>query len=418
MAFGLRMLLRRLGPGVITGAADDDPSGIATYSQAGAQLGFSILWTVPVTWPLLAIVQSISARIGRVTGHGLAANFRGVMPKWLVSLLVVLLMIANTVNIGADLAAMGAAAQLIVGGNARWYTGLFAAGSLLAIVFIPYHRYVGVLKWLTLSLLAYVGVVFTVKIDWTAVAIGTLVPSLDFSAGSLTLLVAILGTTISPYLFFWQSSEEVEEEEADPEAGPLVTHPEQASRELGRIGRETWFGMALASLVFFFIVLTTAVTLHGAGISDIQTSQQAAAALRPIAGDWAFALFALGIIGTGLLAVPVLAGSAAYAVAEARGWAMGLERTPREAKLFYSVIGVAIVLGLAVDLSPLDPIKALFWSAVVNGVITVPIMAAMMIVASRVDCMGPFTATRWQRIGGWATTALMAAAAAGMFATL
>ena len=214
MAFGLRVLLRRLGPGVITGAADDDPSGIATYSQAGAQLGFSILWTVPVTWPLLAIVQSISARIGRVTGHGLAANFRGVMPKWLVSLLVVLLMIANTVNIGADLAAMGAAAQLIVGGNARWYTGLFAAGSLLAIVLIPYHRYVGVLKWLTLSLLAYVGVVFTVKIDWTAVAIGTLVPSLDFSAGSLTLLVAILGTTISPYLFFWQSSEEVEEEEA------------------------------------------------------------------------------------------------------------------------------------------------------------------------------------------------------------
>jgi Mn2+/Fe2+ NRAMP family transporter len=335
-----------------------------------------------------------------------------------VSLLVVLLMIANTVNIGADLAAMGAAAQLIVGGNARLFTVVFAAGSLLAIVFIPYHRYVGVLKWLTLSLLAYVGVVFAVKIDWAAVAIGTLVPRLDLSAGSLTLLVAILGTTISPYLFFWQSSEEVEEEEADPEAGPLVTHPEQASRELGRIGRETWFGMALASLVFFFIVLTTAVTLHASGITDIQTSQQAAAALRPIAGEWAFALFALGIIGTGLLAVPVLAGSAAYAVAEARGWAMGLERTPREAKLFYSVIGVAIVLGLAVDLSPLDPIKALFWSAVLNGVITVPIMAAMMIVASRADCMGPFTATRWQRVGGWVATALMAAAAAGMFATL
>jgi NRAMP (natural resistance-associated macrophage protein)-like metal ion transporter len=418
MAFGFRGLLRRLGPGVITGAADDDPSGIATYSQAGAQLGFSILWTVPVTWPLLAIVQSISARIGRVTGHGLAANFRGIMPKWLVSLLVVLLMIANTVNIGADLAAMGAAAQLIVGGNARLFTVVFAAGSLLAIVFIPYHRYVGVLKWLTLSLLAYVGVVFAVKIDWAAVAIGTLVPRLDLSAGSLTLLVAILGTTISPYLFFWQSSEEVEEEEADPEAGPLMTHPEQASRELGRISRETWFGMALASLVFFFIVLTTAVTLHASGITDIQTSQQAAAALRPIAGEWAFALFALGIIGTGLLAVPVLAGSAAYAVAEARGWAMGLERTPREAKLFYSVIGVAIVLGLAVDLSPLDPIKALFWSAVLNGVITVPIMAAMMIVASRADCMGPFTATRWQRVGGWVATALMAAAAAGMFATL
>lgn len=418
MDFGLQSLLRRLGPGIITGAADDDPSGIATYSQAGAQLGFSILWMVPVTWPLLAIVQSVSARIGRVTGRGLAANFRKIMPKPVVSLLVVLLMIANTVNIGADLAAMGAAAQLIFGGSARLYTILFAAVSLLAVVFVPYHRYVGVLKWLTLSLLAYVGIVFTVKIDWGAVAIGTLVPSLDFSAGSLTLLVAILGTTISPYLFFWQSSEEVEDEEADPDAGPLVEHPEQAERELGRIGRETWFGMALASLVFFFIVLTTAVTLHASGITDIQTSQQAAAALRPIAGDWAFALFALGIIGTGLLAVPVLAGSAAYAVAESRGWTMGLERTPREAKLFYSVIGVAIVLGLAVDLSPLDPIKALFWSAVLNGVITVPVMAAMMIVATRADCMGPFLATRGQRIGGWLTTALMAAAAVGMFATM
>jgi NRAMP (natural resistance-associated macrophage protein)-like metal ion transporter len=414
----LKTLIKRLGPGIITGAADDDPSGIATYSQAGAQLGFSILWMVPVTWPLLAIVQSVSARIGRVTGHGLAANFRKIMPKPVVSLLVVLLMIANTVNIGADLAAMGAAAQLIFGGSARLYTILFAAVSLLAVVFVPYHRYVGVLKWLTLSLLAYVGIVFTVKIDWGAVAIGTLVPSLDFSAGSLTLLVAILGTTISPYLFFWQSSEEVEDEEADPDAGPLVEYPEQAERQLGRIGRETWFGMALASLVFFFIVLTTAVTLHASGITDIQTSQQAAAALRPIAGDWAFALFALGIIGTGLLAVPVLAGSAAYAVAESRGWTMGLERAPREAKLFYSVIGTAIVLGLAVDLSPLDPIKALFWSAVLNGVITVPVMAAMMIVATRADCMGPFMATRWQRIGGWLTTALMAAAAVGMFATM
>jgi len=407
MALGLQVLLRRLGPGVITGAADDDPGGIATYSQAGAQLGFSILWMVPVTWPLLAIVQSISARIGRVTGRGLAANFRQIMPKRLVSLLVGLLMIANTVNIGADLAAMGAAAQLIVGGSARLFTVLFAVGSLLAIIFIPYHSYVGVLKWLTLSLLAYVGIVFTVKIDWGAVVIGTLIPRLDSSADSLTLLVAILGTTISPYLFFWQSAEEVEEEEADPEAEPLLKRPDQAKPELDRIRLDTYVGMAFSNLIAFFVILTTAATLHAHGVTNIQTSAQAAEALRPVAGDFAFLLFSIGIIGTGLLAVPVLAGSVAYAISELQGWRKGLERKPQEAVRFYLTIAVAVVLGLVVDYSNLDPIQALFWSAVLNGLIAGPIMVAMMVVAMRRDEMGVFTATLSQRIFGWMAAALM-----------
>jgi NRAMP (natural resistance-associated macrophage protein)-like metal ion transporter len=412
----LESLFKRVGPGVITGAADDDPSGIATYSQAGAQTGFGLLWTVVLTWPLMVAVQSVSARIGRVTGRGLAGNMVLVFPRSVVTGLVLLLFIANTINLGADLAAMGAAAKLMLGvGSAHLYTAGFALFSLLAVVFIPYHRYVGLLKWLTLSLLAYVGVVFTVKIDWHAVAMGALVPKFELSGEALTLVVAVFGTTISPYLFFWQSSQEVEDEEADPEAGTLIDRPEQADRELNRIGWETWLGMAMSNGIAFFIMLTTAVTLHAAGKTDIQTAEQAAEALKPIAGNAAFFLFSLGLIGTGLLAIPILAGSAAYAAAEARGWQTGLERPLAEARPFYIVIAVAIVLGIAVDFSPLDPIKALIWSAVLNGVIVVPIMAAMMIVASRRKIMGDFVAALWQRMLGWAATAIMAAAAIAMF---
>jgi len=412
----LGSLFKRVGPGVITGAADDDPSGIATYSQAGAQTGFGLLWTVVLTWPLMVAVQSVSARIGRVTGRGLAGNMVLVFPRSVVSGLVLLLFVANTINLGADLAAMGAAAELMAGvGSPHFYTAGFALFSLLAVVFIPYHRYVGLLKWLTFSLLAYVGVVFTVKIDWHAVAMGAFVPKFELSGDSLTLVVAVFGTTISPYLFFWQSSQEVEDEEADPEAGALIDRPEQANRELNRIGWETWVGMAMSNGIAFFIMLTTAVTLHAAGKTDIQTAEQAAEALKPIAGDAAFFLFSLGLIGTGLLAIPILAGSAAYAAAEARGWRTGLERPLAEARPFYIVIAVAIVLGIAVDFSPLDPIKALIWSAVLNGVIVVPIMAAMMIVASRRKIMGDFVASRWQVGLGWAATAVMAAAAAAMF---
>jgi NRAMP (natural resistance-associated macrophage protein)-like metal ion transporter len=414
----LRGLFKRLGPGFITGAADDDPSGIATYSQAGAQAGVGLLWTVVLTWPMMVAVQSVCARIGRVTGHGLAGNMVQIFPRPVVYVLVGLLLAANTINIGADLAAMGAAAELVVGGPAHIYTFLFAVVSLLAVVFVPYHRYVNFLKWTTFSLFAYVGVVFAVHIDWRAVAVGALLPRFALNGETITLIVAIFGTTISPYLFFWQSSQEVEEEEADPEAGPLLEHPEQASRELGRIGWETLLGMAFSNLIAFFIILTTAVTLNANGQTDIQTSAQAAAALRPIAGDLAFALFSLGIIGTGLLAVPVLAGSAAYAVGETGGWTTGLERAPREAWRFYAVIGIAILLGVCVDLSPLDPIKALIWSAVLNGVITVPMMVATMIVASHRAHMGEFAATLGQRILGWLTTAMMTIASIGMFLSM
>jgi len=413
--WSLEALFKRLGPGVITGAADDDPSGIATYSQAGAQVGVSLLWTVVLTWPMMAAVQSVSARIGRVTGHGLAAGMVRVFPRHVVTGLVLLLFVANTINLGADLSAMGAAASLMLGGNGHVYTAMFAAFSLAAIVFIPYHRYVGLLKWFTFSLFAYVGVVFTVKIDWGAVALGALVPKVDLSGDAVTLLVAIFGTTISPYLFFWQSAQEVEDEKADPDAGPLRANPEQAGRELNRIGWETWVGMALSNLIAFFIMLTTAATLHANGKTDIQSAQQAAEALRPIAGDFAFLLFSLGIIGTGLLAVPVLAGSAAYAAAEVRGWRSGLERPLHEAKPFYLVIGVGIVLGLVVDFLPMDPMKALVWSAVVNGVIVVPIMAAMMIVVTRRSLMGKFVASRWQVVLGWTTIAVMTVAAVAMF---
>lgn len=416
--WSLEALLKKLGPGVITGAADDDPSGIATYSQAGAQAGLGLLWTVVLTFPLMVAVQSISARIGRVTGRGLAGNMVKVFPTGIVMVLVLLLFVANTINLGADLAAMGAAAKLVLGGSERLYTLGFAVFSLLAIVFVPYHRYVGLLKWFTFSLLAYVGVVFFVKIDWAAVAAGALVPKVALSGDALTLVVAIFGTTISPYLFFWQSSQEVEEEEADPEAGPLKEHPEQARRELNRISWETWVGMGMSNLIAFFIMLTAAVTLNAAGKTDIQTAEQAAEALRPIAGDAAFFLFSLGLIGTGLLAVPVLAGSVAYAVGEARGWQIGLERPLNEARPFYIVIALAILLGVGVEFTPLDPIRALFWSAVVNGVIVVPIMVAMMIMASRRKLMGRFVAARWQVVLGWSATAVMTAAAVAMLATM
>jgi len=410
----LEALFKRLGPGVITGAADDDPSGIATYSQAGAQAGFTLLWTVVLTWPLMVAVQSISARIGRVTGRGLAGNMVRVFPRPVVDALVLLLFVANTVNLGADLAAMGAAAQLVTGGNNHFFTLAFAVFSLLAIIYIPYNRYVGLLKWFTFSLLAYVGVVFTVRIDWHAVASGALLPRLALTGDSATLIVAIFGTTISPYLFFWQSSQEVEEEKADPDAAPLIRHPEQAPRELGRIGWETWIGMALSNLIAFFIILTTAVTLNANGVGDIQTAEQAARALRPIAGDLAFLLFSLGLIGTGLLAVPVLAGSVGYATAEAFAWRHGLGRTWHQARPFYLVIALSIVLGLCLEFVGLNPIKALVWSAVLNGVIVVPIMVAMMIVAGR-PLMGAFVAARWQRVLGWAATAVMAAAGVAMF---
>lgn len=409
-----RRWFQRLGPGLITGAADDDPSGIATYSQAGAQFGVSMLWTVVLTFPLMAAIQAICARIGRVTGEGLAANMARVLPRWLVHGIVLLLFIANTVNIGADVAAMGAAAHLVVGGGETWFAIIFAAVSLFLQVFVPYHRYVHLMKWLTLALFAYIGVLFAVQIDWRTVAIATVWPQITWSQDAFIIIVAIFGTTISPYLFFWQSAEEVEDEILVG-SGSLTSHPEEAPAELRRIGFDTYFGMAFSNLVAYFIILTTAVTLHKAGVTDIATSAQAAEALRPIAGEFAFLLFSLGIIGTGLLALPVLAGSAAYAIGELRGWRIGLEQRPENAKAFYGTIALAFVLGLLMLILPIDPIRALFWSAVLNGVIAVPLMIATMIVVSSEKRLGPFIAPRLLKVMGWLATVVMAAAALAMF---
>jgi Mn2+/Fe2+ NRAMP family transporter len=399
---------------LITGASDDDPSGIGTYSQAGAQLGYGIGWTMLLTFPLMAAIQEISARVGRVTGHGIAGNACRHYSPLLLNLVVALLFIANTINIGADIAAMGAAGELVLGRGAKTFTVVLALGSLGLQLFVPYHRYVKVLKWLTLALFAYVGVIFTVHIDWAQVLTHTLLPDVRFDESTVTVIVAVFGTTISPYLFFWQSSEEVEDLAAEHRPDLLDEKPAEAREQLDRMGFDTFVGMALSNLVAFFIILTTAVTLHANGVTDIQTSAQAAQALKPIAGPLAFGLFSLGIIGTGLLAVPVLAGSSAYAVAETFGWKSGLEKQPWQERGFYAVIVAGMVIALGVVFSPLDPIKALFWSAVVNGVISVPIMAAMMIVASRRKQMGRFVATPAQRLFGWAATLVMAVAVIAM----
>jgi NRAMP (natural resistance-associated macrophage protein)-like metal ion transporter len=411
-------MLQRLGPGLITGAADDDPSGIATYSQAGAGYGYSLLWTLLLTYPLMAAIQSVSARIGRVTGRGLGANIREVFPAPVTLALIFLLFLTNTINIGADLSAMGEAAKMTTGLGGHWWAIGFGAFSLLLQLFMPYHRYVKVLKWLTLVLFAYVAVLFAVKVDWHAALLGLVVPTFRMDAKQIMLVVAVFGTTISPYLFFWQSSQEVEEIDDDPTAHPLISDPRQARPELKRIRYDTYVGMALSNLVAMAIITATAATLHAHGKTDIATAADAAMALKPVAGPFAFALFSLGIIGTGLLAVPVLAGSAAFAVAECQGWRFGLEKKPWQAWGFYAVIALAMALGVVVDFSSLDPIKALVWSAVINGVIAVPIMAATMFIATRRKEMGVFVATPAQKIFGWLATAIMAAAAIAMFVSL
>jgi NRAMP (natural resistance-associated macrophage protein)-like metal ion transporter len=406
-----------LGPGLITGASDDDPSGIATYSQAGAQFGYSLGWTLLLTYPLMCAIQMTSAQIGRVTGLGLAGNMRRHYPAPLLYVLIGLLIVANTINIGADLGAMAAALRLLVSGPILLYVAAFAAVTVLLEVFMRYARYASVLRWLTLSLFAYVGTVFAVGVPWMTVARNLVLPHLEFSGSYLTVVVAIFGTTISPYLFFWQAGEEVEDEKEDPAAQPLVKAPRQAPRALARIQLDTIVGMGFSNIIALFIMLTTAATLNAHGVKDIQTSSQAAEALRPIAGEFAFAIFALGIIGTGLLALPVLAGSAAYAVGEALQWRVGLTQRPGRAKAFYGVIAAATLVGALLNFTPLDPIKALFWSAVVNGVAAVPIMVMIMVLGSRQKVMHQFTLSPWLKSLGWVATAVMAAAAAGMFAT-
>jgi NRAMP (natural resistance-associated macrophage protein)-like metal ion transporter len=409
--------LSKLGPGLITGAADDDPSGIATYSQGGAQFGFNLLWTLLLTYPLMAAIQVISAHIGRVTGRGLATNLQRFAPRHVVWGIVGLLLIANVINIAADVAAMGEAMALILPGRPHWYAVGFGVLSVLLQVFVPYQRYVNLLKWLTLVLLAYVATVFVVHVPWGEVLTSTVWPRIAWNKDYLTTIVAVFGTTISPYLFFWQASQEVEELRADDAARPLRHAPEQVARQFSRIRFDTLVGMAVSNAVAFFIMLTTAATLHAQGVRDLQSAAQAASALKPVAGELAFALFALGIVGTGLLAIPVLAGSAAYAMAGTFHWKSSLGSEFSAARKFYAIIIVATLAGVGVNFMPLDPIKALYWSAVLNGVIAVPVMTIMMLVASSARIMGDLTIAPRLRALGWLCTAVMAAATAAMFAS-
>jgi NRAMP (natural resistance-associated macrophage protein)-like metal ion transporter len=408
---------RALGPGLITGASDDDPSGIGTYSQAGAQLGYPIGWTMLLTYPLMVGIQEISARLGRTTGRGIAGNLRRYYPAWLLQGIVGLLLIANTINIGADLGAMGDAVSLVVGGPRVLYIVAFSAVCAIAPVLMRYARYVALLKWMTLSLFAYVAVLLTSAVQWEPALRGIFVPSLIWSSDYFTTLVAIFGTTISPYLFFWQASQEAEDQRIKRGEKPLVEAPAQARKAFERIRLDTVIGMALSNLVALAIIVATAATLHVAGATAIATSAQAAAALRPIAGEAASLVFAFGIVGTGLLAVPVLAGSAAYAVGEARKWKVGLARKPRQAAAFYSILVLATGTGALLNFTSLDPIRALYWSAVINGVVAVPVMTVMMLMTARPQVMGKFTINGGLRWLGWATTAAMAGCVAAMALT-
>jgi Mn2+/Fe2+ NRAMP family transporter len=412
----VRHLLRRLGPGLITGASDDDPSGIGTYSQAGAQLGYSIGWTMLSTYPLMVGIQEISARIGRTTGHGIAGNLCRYYPNWLLQFIVALLFVANTINIGADLSAMADAATILVGGFSLLYVIAFTTFCLIIVVFMNYGRYVTVLKWLTLSLFAYVAAAFISHVSWRSAFAGALLPHMSWSSAYFTTLVAILGTTISPYLFFWQVSQEAEDVRMDQERKPLLKAPRQALDAFARIRADTLIGMAFSNIIALAIIICTAATLHNAGVTSIETSTQAAEALKPIAGAFTFALFTLGIVGTGLLAIPVLAGSAAYAVSEARRWPVGLSRQPRRASAFYSVLVAATLLGAGITISPINPIQALYWSAVINGVVSVPVMVVMMLMSDNARMMGRFTITGGLRWLGWTSTAAMLFCVVGMMA--
>jgi len=409
-------LLGVLGPGLITGASDDDPSGIATYSQAGAQFGFSISWVMLFSYPLMSAVQEISARLGRTTEHGIAGNLRDHYPNWVLQLIVLLLAIANTVNIGADLGAMGDVAQMLSGAPRFLFVVFFGVLCSTLQIFMQYSRYVAVLKWTTVALFSYFGTAIFVQVPWGEFAAGFFIPRVQWNADFFMMVTAVLGTTISPYLFFWQSSQEAEDERIKPYRHPLVKAPREAKHAFARIRLDTYVGMAFANLVAVAIIVTTAATLHARGTTDIQSSQQAAEALRPVVGNLAFAIFSLGIIGTGLLAVPVLAGSTAYAIGEARRWKVGLGRKPQEAKAFYAVVAVATLLGMILNFTPINPIKALYWTAILNGIVSVPVMATMMLVAANPKVMGKFVVTGALRVVGWIATAVMALSAAGMLA--
>lgn len=422
--FSFQKLIKLLGPGLITGASDDDPSGIATYSQAGAAFGFALLWTLLFALPLMSSIQEISARIGRVTGHGIAGNIRRNYSRALLYPIVFLLVVANTINIGADIGAMGDALSLVIGGPALLYAIIFTVACVIPQIFIGYEQYARYLKWLTVVIFSYVATAFLIHVPWAEALRSTIIPNISYTGEYWAMFIAILGTTISPYLFFWQASQETEEIETHADQEPLKRDSKDADMHLTRIRFDTYTGMSLSNIVSYFIMLSAAVTLHAHGVKDINTSAQAAEALRPVAGKLTFLLFTLGIVGTGLLAVPVLAGSAAYALGEALQWPCGLARKPLDAKAFYCTISGATILGLALNFPIIQhfihitPIKALVWSAIINGVVAVPIMAVIMFMVRNKKIMGGFVVhSPWLLITGWAATIAMAIASLGMFLT-
>jgi NRAMP (natural resistance-associated macrophage protein)-like metal ion transporter len=412
--FSVSAFLKSLGPGLITGASDDDPSGIGTYSQAGAQLGYGIGWTMLLSFPLMAAIQEISARVGRVTGHGISGNVCRHYPAWLLNVVVTLLFVANTINIAADLGAMADATKLLIGGHAIIYVVLYGVVSVAAQIFLDYKRYVTVLKWLTVSLFAYVAALAFAHVSWKEAIAGALLPQVSWSGAYFTTIVAILGTTISPYLFFWQASQEAEDQRVDVTKRPLIEKHYGARREFSRIRADTIAGMAFSNLIALSIIITAAATLHVSGKTDIESSAQAAEALRPIAGPLAEWIFALGIVGTGLLAIPVLAGATAYAVGEGRQWPVGLARRPKEAAAFYAVLALSGAIGIALNFTPINPISALYWSAVINGVLAVPVMVLLMLMARHRKVLGSFVIGGPLYWLGWLSTAAMAISVVAM----
>ena len=411
-------ILRHLGPGLISGVSDDDPSGIATYSQAGAMLGYAACWIMLLCYPLMAITQEISARIGRATGTGVVGVIRRHYPTWILKPIVGLVVFANVVNLGADLGAMAEVLRLLIGGSPHLYVVLFGVLCAGLLTVFRFETYVGFMKWASLSLFAYFLTAFSVPIPWERVLYHTIVPSLPHSAAAVAVFVAVMGTSISPYLFVWQSSLEGERARGRPKLRRHSATGMLASEEVNRIRIDTYIGMAVATLVAYAVIVTVATTLHASGITDIETSAQAAEALRPATGPFAYAVFSLGIIGTGLLAVPMLASSAAYAIAEGRRWPVGLARAPHEARAFYGCILAATVAGVAMNFTRIDPIRALFWSAIVNGLLAVPVLVLMMLIAVKPAIMGRLVLSWRLKALGWTATAILAATAIALLATL
>ena len=412
----IKRLLDRLGPGLITGASDDDPSGIGTYTQAGAALGYATLWTAVVTLPLMIVVQHICAKIGMCSGRGLASVLRKFYPRWLLYPVVAGLVIANTINAGADIAAISAAINMFVPIPIWAMVVPIAVAILVLQIWGSYRLIVKIFKWLTLSLFAYVIAAFLAHPNWGEVIRATFLPKITFDGQYITTIVAILGTTISPYLFFWEASEEVEEEKSEGRSS-VAQRKGATDKEIKKEKIDTIVGMLFCNVVFYFVIVSAGATLHVTGQTNIQSATEAAQALRPLAGNFATILFAIGLIGAGLLAVPVLTGSAAYAVAETFGWRSGLDEKPRRAKKFYGIIALSTLVGVGIDFLGINPITALFWTAVINGVVAPPLLVVVMLVSNNNKVMGPRTNGLFTNIMGWLAAAVMFAAAIGMFLT-